>query len=179
MDFKGIKFGPIYNGVPLSDSRLDVVYKFCIKNDLPLTLHMGTTYSRNSPLDLGRPIHVDPIAEKYPRLKIILAHMGHPWFEECIAVVRKNENVYCEISALFYRPWQFYNMLITAQEYRIVDKMFFGTDFPFSSVEESLEGLRKVNRVVGNSCLPKVSQDTIDSIIHSNPLEHWWFQNPS
>ena len=67
---------------------------------------------------------------------MIMAHMAHPWFEECIVVARKQANVYCEVSALFYRPWQFWNILIAAQEYRITerDKIFWGTDFPFSRV---------------------------------------------
>ena len=132
LGLRGVKFGPIYNGVPLSDPRLDPVYDYCSRNDLPLTLHMGTTFARNAPVELGRAIHVEPVAMRWPHLKIILAHMGHPWFDECIVVVRKQPNVYCEVSALFYRPWQYYNILVTAG-YRIADKIL-GTDYPFSSV---------------------------------------------
>ena len=102
---------------------------------------MGTTFARNAPVDLGRAIHVEPVALKYPDLTMVIAHMGHPWYGDCIAVSRKQPNVYCEVSALFYRPWQYYNILIEAQEYKIIDKIFFGTDFPFSRVGESVDGL--------------------------------------
>jgi uncharacterized protein len=44
------------------------------------------------------------VALRYPDLKIILAHMGHPWYEDTIAVVRKQPNVYAEISAIYYCP---------------------------------------------------------------------------
>lgn len=176
LGLRGVKFGPIYNGVPLSDPRLEPVYEYCTRHDLPLTLHMGTTFARNAPVELGRAIHVEPVAMRWPDLKIILAHMGHPWFEECIVVVRKQPNVYCEVSALFYRPWQYYNILVTAEEYRISDKIFFGTDYPFSTVEESIEGLRTVNRLVEGTSLPRVSNETIAQILHSNPFEHWWHQ---
>lgn len=178
LGLRGVKFGPIYNGVPLSDARLEPVYEYCTRHDLPLTLHMGTTFARNAPVELGRAIHVEPVAMRWPDLKIILAHMGHPWFEECIVVARKQPNVYCEVSALFYRPWQYYNILVTAEEYRISDKIFFGTDYPFSTVEESIEGLRSVNRLVEGTSLPRVSSETIDQILHSNPFEHWWHQPP-
>jgi predicted TIM-barrel fold metal-dependent hydrolase len=174
LGLKGVKYGPIYNEVPLSDPRLTPVYEYLVRNDLPLTLHMGTTYTRESPVDLGRPIHVEPIALRFPDLKIVMAHMGHPWYEECTVIVRKQPNVYAEISALFYRPWQYYNILITAQEYMVTDKLFFGTDFPFTSVEDSLEGLRRINKIVEGTALPRVSEETIDQIIHSNPLDHWW-----
>lgn len=174
LGLRGVKFGPIYNGVALSDPRMEPVYDYCVENDLPLTLHMGTTFARKAPVELGRAIHVEPIAMRWPDLKIILAHMGHPWFEECIVVVRKQPNVYCEVSALFYRPWQYYNILVTAEEYRIADKMFFGTDYPFSGVEESIAGLRTVNRLVEGTALPRISDETIESILHANPFEHWW-----
>jgi predicted TIM-barrel fold metal-dependent hydrolase len=139
-------------------------------------MHMGTTFAENAPIEYGRPLAVDEIASRYPDVKLIMAHMAHPWSDECIVIARKRPNVYCEISAIFYRPWQFWNTLVTAQEYRITErnKIFWGTDFPFSEVEESMAGLREVNRLVEGTNLPRVSQETIDAILYSNPLEHWW-----
>lgn len=174
LELKGIKFGPIYNRVSLCDKRLVPVYEYLIKHNLPLTLHMGVTFVHDCPIDLGRPIHVDNLAMKYPELKIIIAHMGHPWYEECIVTIRHARNVYSEISAIFYRPWQFYNVLICAEEYGVVDKIFWGTDFPFSRVEESISGIRNVNRIVDGSNLPRVSEETMDRILHANPFEFWW-----
>jgi len=179
LGLKGVKYGPIYNRVALSDPRMAPVFAYCQANDLPLTLHMGTTFAENADADLGRPIHVDAVAARYPDLKMIMAHMGHPWFGECIAVARKRRNVYCDLSALFYRPWQFWNILMSCQEYSVQDKLFFGTDFPFSRVEESLNGLRTVNAVVEGTSFPRVSGETIDMIIQSNPLQHWWHQPPT
>ena len=104
--------------------------------------------------------------------------MGHPWYEECVAVIRKNPNVYAEVSALFYRPWQYYNILITAQEYLVTDKIFFGTDYPFTTLEESINGLKNVNQLVEDSKLPRVTNETIERILYSSPFEYWWHQNP-
>jgi len=177
LKLNGVKYGPIYNGVPLSDPRMKPVYEYCVRHDLPLTMHMGTTFARNAPIELGRAIHVEPIALQFPDLKMICAHMGHPWYEETIAVVRKQPNVYCEISALFYRPWQFWNILACAQEYRITDKIFFGTDFPFSGVQESIDGLKNVNKVVEGTGLPRISAEVTGAILHSNPFEHWWHRH--
>jgi predicted TIM-barrel fold metal-dependent hydrolase len=176
LKLKGVKFGPIYNGVSLQDPRLDPFYRFLVKHNLPLTMHMGTTYGANAPVHYGRPLDVDTIANRHPDLKMIMAHMAHPWYEECVIVARKNPNVYCEVSALYYRPWQFWNTLICAQEYTIANrnKIFWGTDFPFTSVAESIAGLRNVNQVIAGSGLPRVTQDTIDQILYSDPTAHWW-----
>ena len=174
LGLKGVKYGPIYNGVALSDPRLDPVYEYCQKHNIPLTMHMGTTYARNAPVDMGRAIHVEPVALKYPDLTMILAHMGHPWYGDCIAVSRKQPNVFCEVSALFYRPWQYYNILIEAQEYKIIDKIFFGTDFPFSRVGESVDGLLNINNQVEGTNLPRVTDDTKAQILNSDPFAVWW-----
>jgi uncharacterized protein len=176
LGLRGVKFGPIYNGVSLLDPRMEPVYRYCVANNLPLTMHMGTTFAENAPIEYGRPIEVDEIASRYPDLKMIMAHMAHPWWEECIVVARKRPNVYCEVSALFYRPWQFWNILVTAQEYRITErnKIFWGTDFPFSGVRESIDGLKAINAQVEGTALPRVSDETITSILHSDPFSHWW-----
>jgi predicted TIM-barrel fold metal-dependent hydrolase len=174
LGLKGVKFGPIYNGVPLWDKRLEPVYEYLQKRNLPLTMHMGTTFARNAPVDLGRAIHVEPIALKYPDLTMVLAHMGHPWYEDAIVVSRKQPNVFLEVSALHYRPWQYYNILMCAQEYRIADKIFFGTDFPFARVDESVEGLLSINDQLEGTKLPRVSEETMQSILSSDPFAHWW-----
>lgn len=174
LKLKGVKFGPIYNGVALSDPRLEPVYQYLEKRGLPLTMHMGTTFARNAPIDMGRAIHVEPVALKHPDLVMVLAHMGHPWYDDAIVVSRKQPNVFLEISALFYRPWQYYNMLISAQEYGITDKIFFGTDFPFARVDESVEGLLRINDQLVGTALPRVSGETMQRILGSDPFAHWW-----
>ena len=176
LKLKGVKFGPIYNGVSLNDPRMEPIYRYLVRHDIPLTMHMGTTFAANSVAEYGRAIYVDDVARRHPDLKMVMAHMGHPWYEECIIVARKQPNVYCEVSALFYRPWQFWNILRTAEEYTIAhrDKIFWGTDFPFAEVEESIAGLRNVNAAIGTSGLQPVSQETIERILHSNPFAHWW-----
>ena len=174
LGLKGAKFGPIYNGVALSDPRMEPVLEFLQKRNLPLTMHMGTTFARNAPVDLGRAIHVEPVAMKYPDLTMVLAHMGHPWYEDAIAVARKQPNVFLDQSALFYRPWQYYNMLILSQEYKITDKIFFGTDFPFAGVGESVDGLLNINDMLEGTKLPRVSRETMDRILQSNPFDVWW-----
>ncbi|KKC38086.1 amidohydrolase [Devosia epidermidihirudinis] len=176
LHLKGVKFGPIYNGVSLLDPRLEPVYEYLQKKNIPLTMHMGTTFGANAPINYGRPLDVDTIAARYPDLKMVMAHMGHPWYEECIVVARKHPNVYCEVSALCYRPWQYYNILVCAQEYLITkrNKIFWGTDFPWATVQESIDGLLNVNDHIEGTRLPRVTQDTMDAILHSNPLEHWW-----
>lgn len=85
-------------------------------------------------------------------------------------VIRKHPHIYADISALFYRPWQFYNMLIAAQEYNVTSKLLFGTDYPFAKAAESILGLQNANHIIGNSELPRVTAATIDGILYRDAL---------
>jgi hypothetical protein len=165
LHLRGVKMGPIYAGFDPRDSRVNLVLGYCQKMGVPAIFHTGTTYNRDAPLGLGRPWLFDEVAMRFPDLKIVLAHLGHPFYDECLAVIRKHPNLYADISALYYRPWQFYNMMILAQEYQVTHKLLFGTDYPFASAQESIDGVRNANHIIGNATLPRVSKEMIEEIL--------------
>lgn len=170
LHLRGVKMGPIYAGFDPRDPLCDPVYRYCQDKGLPVLFHTGTTFNHNAPLEFGRPWLFDEVAIRYPDLRIILAHCGHPFSEECLVVIRKHPHVYADISALYYRPWQFYNTLIAAQEYKVTHKLLFGSDYPFAKGQESIDGLRNINHITANSGLPRVSDQVIDEILHRDAL---------
>ena len=165
LHLKGVKMGPMYAGFDPRDPRCDAVYRYCQSRGIPILFHSGTTFNRAAPLELTRPWLFDSVAIAYPELRMVLAHVGHPFCEECLVVIRKHPHVYADISALYYRPWQFYNMLIAAQEYKVTHKLLFGTDYPFTTARESIAGLRAANQIIGDSPLPRVSEQTVEELL--------------
>ncbi|MCJ7548596.1 MAG: amidohydrolase family protein [Anaerolineae bacterium] len=170
LGLQGLKLGPIYAGFDPRDPCCDPVYEYCQARGLPVVFHTGTTFNRVAPLGVSRPWLFDEVALRYPEMRMMLAHLGHPWYGECLAVIRKHPHVYADISALFYRPWQFYNMLITAQEYNVTHKLLFGTDYPFAGTQESIDGLRNVNAATGTSGLPRITDENIESLLTRDAL---------
>ena len=171
LKLRGLKMGPIYASFDPRDSICDPVYHYCQANGLPILFHTGTTFNHNAPLNYGRPWLFDDVAIKYPDLHMILAHVGHPFSEECLVVIRKHPHVYADISALYYRPWQFYNTMIAAQEYKVTHKLLFGSDYPFAKGPDSIQGLRNVNHIIGDSALPRVSEQVIEDILGRDALK--------
>ncbi len=163
---RGIKLGPIYQGVHPADDRYRLIYSYAQKHGLPILIHMATTFASGAPLEYANPVIIDEIAAEFPDLKIVLAHLGHPWIGETIAIIRRNRNVYSDISALYYRPWQFYNAMRLLVEYGSSHKVFFGSDFPFTKPEDSIKGFRNMNHVVAGSNLDPVPQEIIEEIIN-------------
>ena len=166
----GVKLGPIYQGVHPLDRRYHEIYGYCQRHGLPIIAHMATTFSHGVPLDYARPAHLDQVACEFPDQKLVLAHLGHPWEGEAIAAIRKQPNLYADVSALYYRPWQFYNAMRLAVEYRAEGKLLFGSDFPATTTENSLAGLRTVNAILGNSGLPAIPETVMEEVIHRDSL---------
>lgn len=170
LGLRGIKLLPMYAGFKACDPELDPLWSYAARHGLPVLLHAGTTFIRQAPLECTFPRLVEPVALRHPEVKIILAHLGHPWEGECVVTIRKHPNVYADISALHYRPFQLYHSLMLAQEYGVWHKLLFGSDFPFTTVNASIEGLRRLNGMLEGTALPRLDADQIEALIHRDSL---------
>ncbi len=166
----GLKIGPTYQNYHPMDDRMHPIYEYCQRNLLPIMIHQGTTFPRKARLKYADPLQLEDVALAYPDLKMIIAHLGHPWIAETIVLIRKHPNLYTDLSALVYRPWQLYNGLMLAVEYGVTDKLLFGSDYPFTTPAESAEGLKKINNVTGQGGLPQVPAEIINRILERDTL---------
>lgn len=104
LGLKGLKLSPVYQAF---DPRMDQamrIYELADRFGVPVMFHIGAAYPARAALEFGSPVLLDPIARQFPRLKIIIAHLGQP-------------NM-ADLSARFHRPWQLNNGLVLAKEYR-------------------------------------------------------------
>lgn len=170
LGLRGIKLLPMYAGFTPDDPRLDPLWKYATRHQLPVLLHTGTTFVAQAPLDCTRPRLIDRVAIRFPDVKIVMAHLSHPYEGECVATIRKHPNVYADISALHYRPFQLYHSLMLVQEYGVWDKVLFGSDYPFTTVNASIDGLRKLNAMLEGTALPRLDPQAIDRLIGRDAL---------
>lgn len=170
LGLRGIKLMPMYAGFQPDDERLDPLWEYVTTHSLPVLLHTGTTFVSQAPLDCTLPRLLDRVAMRFPEVKIIMAHLGHPYEGECVAVIRKHPHVYADVSALHYRPFQLYNSLMLVQEYGVWDKLLFGSDYPFTTVDASIDGLRRLNDQLEGTSLPRLDHEAIEAMIHSDSL---------
>ena len=54
-------------------------------------------------------------------------------------------------------PFQLYHSLMLVQEYGVWDKVLFGTDYPFTTVDASIDGIRKLNDMLAGTALPRLN----------------------
>ena len=169
LGMKGFKLSPIYQGFRPMDPRAVRIYAKAQEWGIPLIFHTATAQAANIPLKWADPILFDDVAHAFPELKIIMAHLGHPWQKECFVMARKHPNVYLELSGNFYRSWNFYQAMLFAVEWGQTYKILFGSDWPITTPRETIEGLNNVNQFA-KAGLPEIPQAVIDSIIYRDSL---------
>lgn len=170
LGLRGVKLLPMYAGFRPNDESLVPFWEYVQTNRLPVLLHTGTTFVSQAPLECTLPRHLDAVARRFPEVRLILAHLGHPYEGETVAVIRKHPHVYADVSALYYRPFQLYQSLMLVQEYGVWDKLLFGTDYPFAGVNDSISGLRALNQLVAGTSLPRLSEQAMESMITRDSL---------
>src|SRR5690606_8864901 len=167
---RGIKLGANYQIFDPLEARALAIYAEAERQGLPILFHIGTSPVRMAPIRYAHPLVVDEIAQRYPNLKIIMAHMGHPWTADTIVVVRKHPNVFTDISGFFYRPFTQWEALVRATEWNILDKVLLASDFPITTIGETIDGLRRVNDIFAGTRMPRIPADRIEDIINRNSL---------
>ena len=166
LGLKGIKLLPMYAGFKPNDREVDDLWRYATKHGLPVLLHTGTTFVSHAPLECTLPRLVDDVAIRFPDVKIVMAHLGHPYEGECIATIRKHDNVFADCSALHYRPFQLYHSLMLLQEYGVWHKLLFGSDYPFTTVTASLAGMRSLNKMLEGTALPRLDMEQMEQMFH-------------
>ena len=168
---QGIKMGANYQDF---DPNGDAAYRLYARlehDGIPIIWHMGTSPFAAAPLEYAHPLAYDRVATAFPRLKMVLAHMGHPWHVDTLSVVRKHKNVYADISANFYRPYSYWNGMRLFHEWGVTDKIFFATDWPVATPTENMAGIRAIHEFTRQHKMPAIPEEVIEGIINRNAVE--------
>ena len=67
-------------------------------------------------------------------------------------------------------PWQAYNALVTAYQYGVIDKLLFGSDFPYTNATECIEALYSINQIAQGTNLPVVPREALRGIVERDTL---------
>lgn len=89
---------------PYDSSRFFPIYDAAQALGLPIVFHTG--YLPRTPMDAAldirceymRPVYLDAVARRFPRLKIVGTSLGYPWCAEAVETMRHNPNVYFDLS---------------------------------------------------------------------------------
>jgi hypothetical protein len=165
---KGIKLHPgMFSFFP-DDEEMWPAYEKCQELGLPVLADSGPWPAPHVLVEYPSPVAVpaqrelpdyaEPknwarVAEAFPRLTIILAHLGSAWWDERVELAQKYPNIYFDTSQGFSAPDRIpytpHRGLAEEDAVRIfrkigVDRIMFGTDFPAIAPQPQLEQILRL-----------------------------------
>jgi len=151
LGLKGIKIHPDFQRTAADNESYMKVYEYC-EGRLPVLIHCGD--SRN---DFSNPRRIAHIAESFPHLKIIGAHLGG-WsvWDEAIEKLPAYDNLYVDSSSSFAFLGR-ERFIKTLRAYG-AEKTLFGTDYPMWDPDKE----------VSNLLSSGLSGDELEMIMHKN-----------
>ncbi|MFW9848877.1 MAG: amidohydrolase family protein [Candidatus Thorarchaeota archaeon] len=166
------------NGFYPDNEEFYPFYEKAVELGIPVLLHQGFT-SRYKHVKYARPVYVDKVAADFPKLKIILAHVGVPWVDETLMIAAKNPNVSVDVSGwqmfVTRTPNKFYQMILDARAFRIFpNRILWGSDFPLfehmMKLADWVDFFKNLKipdsfQEVGH---PQITQDEIESVMWKN-----------
>lgn len=111
---------------------LGTIYEKAQEYGIPVLIHTGTSIFPGARVKYGDPLPLDDVALDFPRLKIILAHGGRPfWTEEAFFLLRRHQHIYFDISSI--PPQNLLKYFPRLEE--LTEKTLFGSDWPGPGVK--------------------------------------------
>jgi len=167
----GVTISPAAQGFHPSHSRAMALYEKCADLGFPILVHGVTHLSAEAKLEFSQPYLLDEVAREFPRLRLIIAQVGHPWIEQTLVLVGKHRNVFADLSNVVTRPWQLYNLLLSAHQQNVSDRLLFGSDFPFCTPQKAITTIYSVNTLTQGTMLPSVPREQLRQIVERDVLE--------
>jgi predicted TIM-barrel fold metal-dependent hydrolase len=168
---QGITVSPANQDFHPTDSRAMDVYAEAERLGMPILIHPSGHFTEQSKLEFGRPYLFDEVARTFPKLRMVIAQLGQPWVDETICMLAKHPHVYADVSGLLGRPWQAYNALVSVYQHGVIDKLLFGSDFPYTSATECIEALYSINQLAQGTNLPLVPREALRGIVERDALD--------
>jgi predicted TIM-barrel fold metal-dependent hydrolase len=151
----GIKIYPGYYHFPVNDPIYAPIYELAVQFNLPVVIHSGDTFSDRGLLKYSHPLAVDELAVTHRWNIFVIAHLGDPWVKETAEIVRKNQNVWADISGLLVGSRTYFqemgNEPLVLNEFRHAliyamswDKILFGSDWPLAPIDAYLDFVERI-----------------------------------
>ena len=94
---RGVKLHPVSQGFEPDDARLAPLYDLCCELDLVVLSHSGPGHRHGA---TARPGEFAPVLARWPRLRLVLAHLGGAAFSEAGALAADFPSVTFDLSEI-------------------------------------------------------------------------------
>ena len=121
-------------------------------------------------MDYARPWLLDEVARTFPDLNMIVGRMGLPFLDQTLCLLAKHEHVFADLTIAPQKIWNVYTMVVSAYEAGVMDKLLFGSGYPFAMPGVCIETLLGFNKMLSDTHLPQVPREKLRSVVERDTL---------
>ncbi len=153
-----------------SHSRALQLYEAAEQAGLIVYFHNCPPFSPTAVMDYAQPWLLDEVARRFPGLRMIIGRMGLPFHHQTLCLLGKHENVFADLTIHPQKIWQVYNLVMGAYEAGVMDKLLFGSGFPYAEPGHCIETLLGFNKMLADTHLPQVPREKMRSVVERDSL---------
>lgn len=138
-----------YAGLSPADASLEPYYSLAEELDVPVGIHTGLSHP-GTPYEccpkfraaLGRPLLLEEVLIRHPKLRVNAMHAGLPFAEEMLAVMLLYPQLHVDVSAINHLMPRadFHSYLRRLVDHGLGKRILYGSDgFPMSDCIDSIE----------------------------------------
>ena len=179
LEFVGITISPGAQHFHPCHTGMMQLYERCEERGLAVFCHAGTHFGPTTNLEFAQPHLLDEAIRAFPNLPLVIGQVGHPWLDQCLTLIGKHRHAYADLSYLTSQPWLLYNTLVRAYECGVIDKLLFGSDFPFNTPEEAIVAIYSINTLTQGTLLPTIPREQLRGIVERDALSCLGINKPT
>jgi predicted TIM-barrel fold metal-dependent hydrolase len=168
LKLKGVVLSPDLGSFDPRDGRLKDVYKGAVKHSMPIFIHAGQFPVARAAVKHASPSLLDDVLRTFPDLKVVICHFGRPFIAETLALLVKHPGAHADLAGVINSPWELFNALKLAQEYGVMSKLLFASDYPFTLPRENYVRLQQCGDLATGTRIPPLPAPAVHEIIHRN-----------
>lgn len=173
LNLRGLKLYPCYDHYYPNDRELAFpLFARAQELGICVMIHQAATPVIDAPLKYARPFLLDDVGREFPNLKVIIAHAGFPWVDECLVLVAKHPNFNLDVSYFnsIVSRREMYQFLLKCKAFGVPwSKVCWGTDYPgFEFPHTLLSKFRTLNEEAQALSGPQIPQKELDSMLGNN-----------
>lgn len=171
LGLRGLKLSPPTQEFYPNDQTLAYpIYETAQSLGIPVIIHAGLSWEPKARLKWAQPLLVEDVAADFPKLNIVIAHLGWPWVLDCVALALKYPNIHLDTSALYFdNPWDFLAFAMKGQvpltvfERSLRHQMVFGSNYPRVEIKNMVMAVKRLG--LSEGCLDLVFRENAERLL--------------
>ena len=152
LGLKGLKLDPsLQQFYPNDKNKAYPIFEKASQLGIPVIIHEGMTWEADAIMKYSHPSLLEDVAHDFPKLNLVIAHMGWPWVLDSVALALKYPNIYLDTSCLYAdTPNEFMEYVFTKQipitmvERSLYRKIIFGSNYPRIEIHKMAKAVRRL-----------------------------------